>query len=62
MGRDYYPIAEYETILPDKRLIPEDIFDYIYAVLYSPSYREKYKEFLKIDFPARTVSERQEAI
>ena len=30
---------------------PEDILDYIYAVLYSPSYREKYKEFLKIDFP-----------
>jgi predicted helicase len=30
---------------------PEDIFNYIYAVLYSPSYREKYKEFLKIDFP-----------
>jgi len=29
----------------------ENIFDYIYAVLYSPSYREKYKEFLKIDFP-----------
>lgn len=32
-------------------LTPEDIFDYIYTVLYSPSYREKYKEFLKIDFP-----------
>jgi predicted helicase len=30
---------------------PEDIFDYIYAVLHSPSYRERYKEFLKIDFP-----------
>lgn len=30
---------------------PEDIFDYIYAVLHSPAYREKYKEFLKIDFP-----------
>jgi len=30
---------------------PEDIFDYIYAVLYSQNYREKYKEFLKIDFP-----------
>ncbi len=27
------------------------LFDYIYAVLYSPKYREKYKEFLKIDFP-----------
>ena len=30
---------------------PEDILDYIYAILHSPSYREKYKEFLKIDFP-----------
>ena len=30
---------------------PEDIFYYIYAVLYSPSYREKYIDFLKIDFP-----------
>lgn len=30
---------------------PEDLLDYIYAVLHSPSYREKYKEFLKIDFP-----------
>ncbi|MEK7669198.1 MAG: type ISP restriction/modification enzyme [Patescibacteria group bacterium] len=30
---------------------PEDIFDYIYAVLHSLNYREKYKEFLKIDFP-----------
>jgi predicted helicase len=27
------------------------IFDYIYAVLHSPSYRKKYREFLKIDFP-----------
>lgn len=30
---------------------PIDILDYVYAVLHSPSYREKYKEFLKIDFP-----------
>ncbi|GHV22355.1 DNA methyltransferase [Planctomycetales bacterium] len=30
---------------------PADIFDYLYAVLHSPSYREKYAEFLKIDFP-----------
>ena len=30
---------------------PEVLFDYIYAVLHSPSYRTKYKEFLKIDFP-----------
>ena len=30
---------------------PIDILDYIYAVLHSPNYRERYKEFLKIDFP-----------
>ncbi|MEW6067495.1 MAG: type ISP restriction/modification enzyme [Nitrospirota bacterium] len=31
--------------------MPEEIFYYIYAVLYSPTYRKKYQEFLKIDFP-----------
>lgn len=35
----------------DGTFAPTDILDYIYAVLHSPSYREKYKEFLKIDFP-----------
>jgi predicted helicase len=30
---------------------PEDLFAYIYAVLYSPAYRERYVEFLKSDFP-----------
>jgi|GEM_PF-1343070 len=30
---------------------PENLFDYIYAVLHSKNYRETYKEFLKIDFP-----------
>ena len=30
---------------------PEQIFYYIYAVLYSTTYRTKYAEFLKIDFP-----------
>ena len=30
---------------------PIDVLDYIYAVLHSPAYRERYKEFLKIDFP-----------
>ncbi len=28
-----------------------DILDYIYAVLHSSTYREKYKEILKIEFP-----------
>ncbi len=30
---------------------PWKIFNYIYAILYSNIYREKYDEFLKIDFP-----------
>ncbi len=30
---------------------PEEILGYIYAVLHSPSYRRRYAEFLKIDFP-----------
>ncbi len=34
-----------------KGLTPEEIFYYIYAVLYSPTYRKRYEEFLKIDFP-----------
>lgn len=34
-----------------KEISPEEIFYYIYAVLYSETYRTKYAEFLKIDFP-----------
>ena len=30
---------------------PEELLAYIYAVLHSPSYRERYKEFLNVDFP-----------
>ena len=30
---------------------PEDIFHYIYAIFHSPTYRNRYTEFLKIDFP-----------
>lgn len=38
--------SEYKTTFA-----PIDLLDYIYAVLHSPTYRETYKEFLKIDFP-----------
>ncbi len=30
---------------------PEDVFAYMYAVFYSPTYRKRYAPFLKIDFP-----------
>ncbi|MFM8330486.1 MAG: type ISP restriction/modification enzyme, partial [Candidatus Methylumidiphilus sp.] len=33
------------------KLNAESIFGYIYAILYSPNYRTRYAEFLKIDFP-----------
>ncbi|MDM8551057.1 hypothetical protein QUF72_13300, partial [Desulfobacterales bacterium HSG2] len=45
------------TFAPEKEdrrkntFAPMDILDYIYAVLHSPTYRERYKEFLKTDFP-----------
>jgi predicted helicase len=44
------------TFTPEKEttegtFAPIDLLDYIYAVLHSPTYREAYKEFLKIDFP-----------
>jgi len=30
---------------------PEEILYYVYATLFSPTYRKRYQEFLKIDFP-----------
>ena len=43
--------ADFSKVDFQENFAPIDILDYIYAVLHSPSYREKYKEFLKIDFP-----------
>ncbi len=43
-------LSQIEQSLGEK-IEPQELFDYIYAVLHSPSYRERYKEFLKIDFP-----------
>ena len=40
-----------EKELTKDTFAPIDILDYIYAILHSPNYRDKYKEFLKIDFP-----------
>ena len=35
----------------DKTFGPGDIFNYAYAIFHSPTYRTRYAEFLKIDFP-----------
>jgi type ISP restriction-modification system protein/Eco57I restriction-modification methylase len=37
-------------LLPEE-VAPEDIFSYVYAVLHSPTYRRRYGELLKMDFP-----------
>ena len=39
---------------------PEEIFYYIYAVFHSPTYRTRYAEFLKIDFPRVPITKNQE--
>ncbi|MBP7509517.1 MAG: N-6 DNA methylase [Prolixibacteraceae bacterium] len=41
----------HEKEIFENTFAPIDILDYIYAILHSPTYRKKYKEFLKIDFP-----------
>jgi predicted helicase len=39
---------------------PEDIFNYMYAVFHSPTYRSRYAEFLKIDFPRLPLTSKPE--
>ncbi|MBI2926918.1 MAG: N-6 DNA methylase [Verrucomicrobia bacterium] len=34
-----------------KTFSPEDVFHYAYALFHAPSYRARYAEFLKLDFP-----------
>ncbi|MEI6513664.1 MAG: type ISP restriction/modification enzyme [bacterium] len=35
---------------------PEDIFSYMYAIFHAPTYRSRYEEFLKIDFPRLPIT------
>ena len=42
---------ELEVNSNDNSFSPIDVLDYVYAILYSPSYREKYRDFLKTAFP-----------
>lgn len=39
---------------------PEDVFDYMYAIFHSPTYRSRYAEFLKIDFPRLPLTSKPE--
>ena len=39
---------------------PESVFNYIYALLHSPGYREKYSVFLKTEFPRVAIPPNQQ--
>jgi len=39
------------NLYKNHKIASEEIFSYIYAVLYSPTYRVSFREHLKIDFP-----------
>ncbi len=49
LGLTFSPIQS--AITPASEFGPEDILHYCYATLHSPTYRTRYAEFLKIDFP-----------
>ena len=40
-----------------KTLGPEDVFHYIYAIFHSSTYRERYDQFLRADFPRVPVTD-----
>jgi predicted helicase len=48
IGLEFSPVG----VVPEKRYFnPSNVFDYIYAMLHSRSYRETYSHFLRLDFP-----------
>ena len=50
-GHRAKPDDDFRAATGEARPSEVKVFDYIYGVLHSPSYREKFAEFLKIDFP-----------
>lgn len=44
----------------DHHYTPEQILGFIYAVLHAPAYRQRYAEFLRIDFPRIPFPESRE--
>ena len=51
LGLTFQPFQTSEVSETSEVFTPEDIFHYIYAIFHSPTYRQRYAEFLKIDFP-----------
>jgi len=51
LGLKFEPYQTCEVLKTSQVFTTEDIFHYIYAIFHSPTYRQRYAEFLKIDFP-----------
>lgn len=45
-----------EQILGKQKITPEELFSYMYAIFYSPNYRNRYADSLKIDFPRLPIT------
>jgi len=50
-GEGQNPTGETPVVPRPGTFGPEDVFYYAYAIFHCPTYRERYAEFLKIDFP-----------
>lgn len=56
---DFVSNPEGEKQITENQFTPEDIFYYAYALFHSPTYRLRYAEFLKIDFPRLPLTSNQ---
>ena len=57
---DYRTLKDLPLGRADQDKDANDVFRYIYAVCHSPSYRSRYVEFLKIDFPRLPLTQNVE--
>lgn len=57
LGINFIPDGKGDRV---KTFAPEDVFAYIYAIFHSPTYRKRYAEFLKTDFPRLPLTSKPE--
>ena len=51
VGLAFNPLSENQELEDYNQFSPFDVLSYIYAVMHCPTYRKRYSESLKIDFP-----------
>ncbi|MCW5947257.1 MAG: N-6 DNA methylase [Fimbriimonadales bacterium] len=58
---DFLVVLARELALPVADVAPNDVLAYIYSILYAPSYRSRYAEFLRADFPRIPLPQSKDA-